>query len=95
MPFRKGDTNINRKGRPKGASYSMKLRKEITEYCEDNLPYFLNEIKSMKSGHAKSQAFLALLNFALPKLTESNSYLDIESLSSEEVDNLFNKIINE
>lgn len=95
MPFKKGDTNINRNGRPKGASYSMKLRKQITEYCEDNLEYFLSEIKGMKSGHSKSQAFLALLNFAIPKLTESNSYLDIESLSSEEVDNLFNKLLNE
>ncbi len=91
MPFKKGDRNINREGRPKGTSYSLKLREQITDYCQDNLDYFLEEIKGMKTGHAKSQAFLALLNFALPKLTESNSSIDIDKLSTEEIDKLFNK----
>jgi len=95
MPFKQGDKNINREGRPKGASYSVKLREQITEYCEDNLLYFMEEIKGMKAGHAKSQAFLALLNFALPKLTENNSVIDIDKLSPEEIDSLFKKIVYE
>jgi hypothetical protein len=96
MTFIKGDTKINRAGRPKGStSYSAKLRQQITEYCEENLLYFLNEIKAMKSGHAKSQAFLTLLNYALPKLTESNSVIDVDKLSTDEVDKIFNRLIDE
>lgn len=95
MPFKKGDKNINRAGRPAGTAYSAKLRQQITNYCEENLEYFLNEIKSLKPGHAKSQAFLSLLNYALPKLTESNSIINIDDLSSEDIDNLFNKLMNE
>lgn len=94
MPFKKEDKNINRNGRPKGTSYSIKLRQQITDYCEDNLAYFLNEIKSMKTGHAKSQAFLALLNFALPKLNESNSQIDLNKLSNDELDFLIEKLLN-
>ncbi|MBK9285844.1 MAG: hypothetical protein IPM51_16230 [Sphingobacteriaceae bacterium] len=94
MPFKKGDNNINREGRPKGTSYAIKLREQITEYCEANLLYFLEEMKSMKAGHAKSQAFLALLNFALPKLTESNSYIDIDKLSNQELDSLLERHLN-
>jgi hypothetical protein len=94
MPFKKDDSNINRGGRPKGSfSYSAKLRSEITNYCEENVAYFLSEIKAMKTGHAKAQAFLTLLNFALPKLTESNSSIDIESLPDSEIEKMFNKLI--
>lgn len=93
MPFKPNDNNINRAGRPKGSfSYSVKLRNQITEYCEENISYFLEEIKSMKNGHAKAQAFLTLLNFALPKLTESNSTLDISNLSDEDIEKLFAKL---
>ena len=96
MPFKKNDLTINRGGRPKGStSYSAKLRQQITNYCEENLEYFLNEIKSMKTGHAKSQAFLSLLNYALPKLTESNSIINIDDLGADEIDKLFNRLMNE
>jgi len=94
MPFTKGDKNINRAGRPKG-SYSMKLRESITTFCEDNILYFLDEIMRMKTGHAKSQAFLTLLNYALPKLTENNSTIDIGSLSENDIDAMLNRYIHE
>ncbi len=95
MPFNKGDKNINREGRPKGSSYSLKLREQITEYCEENLTYFLQEIKSMKNGHAKAQAFISILNYALPKLTESNSTFDLDQLSKEDLDKLINLYFKE
>jgi hypothetical protein len=94
MPFKKGDNNINRAGRPKG-SYSLKLRESITNFCEENIIYFLDEIKHMKTGHAKSQAFLTLLNYALPKLTENNSTFDFSSLSDSDIDNLLNRYLHE
>ena len=94
MPFKKGDNNINRAGRPKG-SYSLKLRESITNFCEENILYFLDEIKQMKTGHAKSQAFLTLLNYALPKLTENNSTFDFNSLSDSDIDNLLNRYLHE
>lgn len=93
MPFSKGDKNINRAGRPKGG-YSMKLRESISNFCEENIIYFLDEIKRMKTGYAKSQAFLTLLNYALPKLTENNSIIDFSSLSESDIDNLLNRYID-
>jgi hypothetical protein len=94
MPFKKNDPNINRSGRKKG-TYSLKLRDQINAFCEDNLIYFLEDIKNMKSGHAKAQAFLNLLNYCLPKLTENNSTLDIENLTSDQIDKLFKKYLDE
>lgn len=91
MPFEKG-TSGNKNGRPKGTSYSYLLRQQITDYCEENLIYYLDEIKSMRTGHAKSQAFLSLLNFALPKITETNSVIDIDSLTAEQIEQLFTKL---
>jgi len=91
MAFKKGESG-NKNGRPKGTSYSYILRQQITDYCEENLLYFLEEIKSMRTGHAKSQAFLTLLNFALPKITETNSTIDIDSLSPQQIESLFKKL---
>ena len=91
MPFQKGDRNINRIGQNKNL-YSGLLRAQITEYCERETKYFLSEIKSMRTGHAKAQAFIALLNFCLPKLTETNSVLDIEKLSSEQISFLLEEL---
>lgn len=96
MSFKKNDSRINRSGRPKGStSYSGKLREFITDYCEENIEYFLYEIKAMRTGHAKAQAFLSLLNYALPKLNQNTSVLDIENLSEVEIDKLFTRLTNE
>jgi hypothetical protein len=96
MPFQKGDVNINRGGRPKNTfSYSYKLRQIITNFCEDNADEFLNEIKKMRTGYAKAQAFTTLLQFCLPKMTENNSTIDINSIPAEQIDELINKLINE
>lgn len=94
MPFKKEDKNINRKGRPKGSGYSLKLRESISIFCENNIDHFLNEMLKMKTGYAKSQAFLTLLNYALPKLTENNSSIDISRLSEDDIELLINKYIN-
>ena len=40
MAFKKGESG-NKNGRPKGTSYSYILRQQITDYCEENLIYFL------------------------------------------------------
>jgi len=96
MPFKPNDSNINRKGRPKGSgNYSVKLREDISKFCEENLMLFLNDIKAMKPGYSKAQSFLTLLNYALPKLTETNSMPDMESLTDNQLDALLNKYYND
>lgn len=96
MPFTPNDANINRKGRPKGTnSFSVKIREDITNFCDENLMLFLNDIKAMKPGYAKAQSFLTLLNYVIPKLTESNSMPDMESLTDNQLDTLLNKYYND
>lgn len=95
MPFKKDDPSINRQGRPKGKSnsYSVKLREQINEYCEENMDYFLQEIKGMRKGYAKAQAFLTLLNYVLPKLTESNSEINLSDLSEEQLNSIIERYL--
>jgi hypothetical protein len=96
MPFKKNDTNINRSGRPKQSfSYSYKLRQLITQFCEDNATDFLNDIKKMRTGYAKAQAFTTLLQFCLPKMTESNSSIDLNSIPQNQLNDLIKKLIDE
>jgi hypothetical protein len=96
MPFIKNDPNINRGGRPKNTfGYSYNLRKLLTDFCEENALDFLNDIKKMRPGYAKAQAFTTLLQFVLPKLTESNSFIDVSSLPEEQIDEIIKKMINE
>ena len=96
MPFKKGDERINRSGRPKQSfSYSYKLRQLITQFCEDNATDFLNDIKKMRTGYAKAQAFTTLLQFCLPKMTESNSSIDLNSIPQNQLNDLIKKLIDE
>lgn len=95
MPFVKGQSG-NIKGRPKNSfGYSYKLREVVTNFCEENALDFLNEIKKMRTGHAKAQAFISLLNFCLPKLTEANSHIDINSIPDNQINSLIQKLIDE
>lgn len=95
MGFSANDPNINRSGRKKTNVYSMLLREQITNFCEENLLYFLAEIKNMRSGHAKAQAFLNLLNYCLPKLTENNSSPNLTNLSTEQIDSILKKYLKD
>lgn len=90
--FKSGENwNGNKNGRPK-TSFSISLRGQVTEFCEANAGKFLNEILNMKPSYAKSQAFIALLNFCLPKLTEANSKLDVSSMTDQEVERVLDII---
>lgn len=95
MPFTKGQSG-NIKGRPKNTfTYSYKLRQIVNEFCENNATEFLNDIKKMKPGHAKAQAFISLLNFCLPKITEQNSIIDLQSIPDHQINYLIKKLIND
>lgn len=93
MPFKKGESG-NIKGRPKNSfGYSYKLRQIVTEFCEDNAMDFLKEIKHMRTGHAKATAFISLLNFCLPKITENNSVIDLQTIPDEQINDLIKRLI--
>jgi hypothetical protein len=89
MRFEKGKSG-NPNGRPKTV-YSSKLRSTVIGWCEDNALDFLKEIKEMK-GNQKAQAFIALLNFAMPKLTEQNSTINLETLNDQDLDKLLERL---
>jgi len=94
MPFKKDDPNINRTGRPK-ASASIMLRQHITEYCEENLQVFLIELKNHKAGKVKFDAFIQLLRFCIPVLSEQNSVFNIDALTDEQINSLLKKLTDE
>lgn len=90
MPFKKGEEwNGNKYGRPVNA-HSHEIREQITHFCKENLLYFLEEMKAMRKGHAKAQAFLTLLLFVLAKKSELK--IDINKLTTEELNLILEKI---
>lgn len=94
MKWQPGQPSPNPFGRPKGTTYSFKLKMIITNHLEENLSQYLDEVKALRPSMTKVNAILGLLQFSLPKLSQSDSTIDINSLTNAEAASLLDKIRN-
>lgn len=93
MPFEKGKSG-NPDGRPKGSQNkaSGQLRTLISNFLEKNFPVVEREFASLEAKD-KIKYFIDLLQYSLPKLQSVSTEIDIEKLSDEQLDELYNKIM--
>lgn len=96
MPFKKGDVNINRAGRPKGAANKspVDLRESITHFLSGNFKKIEADINKLKPID-RVRYYIALLPYSLPKLQtiEMNTFSNLEKLSDDQLDKIINQII--
>jgi hypothetical protein len=69
MAFKKGDKNINRTGRPKGAVNYAELRAFLGEFLEDNKEKFVVECRKLK-GMAFTKVYLEAMQYTTPKMKQ-------------------------
>lgn len=87
---RKAGKKSSRAGVPNKANAA--LRERVHALIDDNYQQVVRDIKSLKPRE-RVDAWLKLLEYALPKLQRSEMSIDITNLSDEEVDRLLNRVI--
>jgi hypothetical protein len=73
MPFEKGDTRINRFGRPAGSlnRTTQQMQLSIARIVNNSLDNLKSDLEEMRKTDPKAAAEIAikLLNYAMPKLS--------------------------
>jgi hypothetical protein len=94
MGLPKGKTN-NPAGRPIGAlnKITKDLRKNITEFLENNFDEVINEWHSLE-GKEKLQFYRDLIQYAIPKMQSMEWQSEFEKLSDEDLDRIINELKN-
>lgn len=93
MKFEPGQSgNLN--GRPKGATNKTtnKMRELLTKLWEDDFEEVQKEIRLLK-GKDKINAYIDILPYIVPRLQNTSLDVDMEKLNDEDLDTLFNKIM--
>lgn len=95
MPFKKGDKNINRKGRPKGSKNltTVEVKNLLLEIVskEFSIEQVSRDLKKLDPDQ-RLNFFLRLTRSILPK--EQEFKVDYEKLTSEQMDAIINEITN-
>ena len=83
-------------GRQKGSlnKVNNELRDKINDFLEDEFDYVKDAIKNLE-GKEKVKYYLDLLQYGLPKLQAMQLENDFDKLSDEDLDRLYNKIIEQ
>ncbi len=94
MPFVKGQSG-NPKGRRKGSTNKANrvVKRLLENMVSDNAKDIRREFAGL-SGKAKIDAFIALMPYIIPKLQATSLDLDLNKLSDEQLDELYNKILS-
>lgn len=95
MPFKKNDPNINRDGRPRGASTQEAsiLRNDLINFLRELFEHVKKDYLSDKvntNGRARAKLFSELLCYALPKLQNTEFRGVVDLLSDEQAIELRN-----
>jgi hypothetical protein len=95
MPFEKGISG-NPAGKPKGAvNTQTKLIKNLVEtLISDNVDTIRADFAALK-GREKINALCDLLPYVIPKLQATTLDIEIESLTDEQLDALYDRIVNQ
>lgn len=93
MPFEKGRPKTG--GRVKGTPNltSLTLRENIADLLVKQLPKVVADLDKLEPKD-RVNAWIKLLDFALPRLQRSETVLDLTKLSAADIDALFERAIN-
>jgi len=90
MPFTKGDTRINRKGRPIGSKNNVYgTRKYLQQLLEDNRDKLKFELSELE-GKEFVDRYIKLMEFLLAK--RQNQVLSVDKLSDSELNDILESI---
>lgn len=94
MPFKKGDTKINRAGRPIGSKNKIngELKQYIKEFLEKNWKSLEKDFKDLKPRD-KMKFYTDLLPYVVPKLNNVKSEHDLSNLSPSQLETVADRII--
>lgn len=95
MGLKKGNTN-NPNGRPKGMpnKITRELREWISKFIDENRAQVQKDWMKLEPKD-RIQAFQSLLKYVLPTLQSVQVTDDIDSLSDDQVEQLYNKLKNQ
>lgn len=93
MPFKKGKSG-NPNGRPSGTpnAISRDLREVIQNLLESQYEQILTDLEALEPKD-RVNAWIRLLDFAVPKLQRTENVIDLSKLTDEQIDNLFAKVL--
>lgn len=92
MPYKPGQSG-NPKGRPKGSKHraTFELRERVKQLLDDQFDQVVDDLTNLDPKE-RVNAWLRLLEYALPKLQRTETTIDFSSLTDQQVDALIDQI---
>ena len=89
----KGQFTKGNPGRPKGSTTKNAevLRERISYLLDENYEQILDDLDELKPRE-RVQAWIQLLEYALPKLARTEMTVDVTKMTDEEIDRMINRI---